>query len=132
MNNTITYIPAIGSEAEYDIAQKRAIELVRKSDKTNEEKKEFHALSILIKDWESNNLPSLEEFDPVDYILFVMEQRGLRHTDMIPFFGASSRVSEVLNRKKPLTLKVIRNLHKELSIPLSILIKEVRLEKMAS
>lgn len=126
MSTTTTYVPCISSKKEYDAAQERAVELVRTRNKTENQRKELHALKVLIKDWETENFPPLPDFDPVDYILFIMEQKGLRHTDMIPYFGASSRVSEVLNRKKPLTLKMIRTLNEYLEIPLQILVREVR------
>lgn len=130
--NTTTYVPCISSKKEYDAAQKRAIELVRIRSKTESQRKELHALKVLIKDWETENFPPLPDFDPIDYILYIMEQKGLRHTEMIPYFGASSRVSEVLNRKKPLSLKMIRTLHEKLGIPLQILIKEINTEQKAS
>ncbi len=60
--------------------------------------------------------------DPVDAILFRMEQQGLTRKDLEPILGSRSRVSEVLNRKRTLSLEMIRNLHKQLNIPLESLV----------
>jgi len=62
--------------------------------------------------------------DPVAAIEFVMEQRGLTVKDLEPVIGRANRVYEVLNRKRPLTLKMIRRLHERLGIPAESLIKE--------
>ena len=61
--------------------------------------------------------------DPVDAILFRMEQGGLERKDLEPYLGHRGRVSEVLNRKRPLTLQMIRKLWKGLHIPLESLIQ---------
>jgi HTH-type transcriptional regulator/antitoxin HigA len=61
--------------------------------------------------------------DPIEAIKFRMEQRGLRQIDIAHIIGGKNRVSEVLSRKKPLTLKMIKNLHNELNIPYESLIK---------
>jgi HTH-type transcriptional regulator/antitoxin HigA len=62
--------------------------------------------------------------DPIDAILFRMDQQGLTRNDLIPYLGSRSKVSEVLNRKRPLSLRMIRALHAGLGIPLDILIQE--------
>jgi HTH-type transcriptional regulator/antitoxin HigA len=72
------------------------------------------------KDLEINNLPP----NPTEAIKFRMEQQGLRQKDLIPYIGSSSKVSEVLSGKRPLSLKMIRALHEGLGIPLNVLIKE--------
>jgi HTH-type transcriptional regulator/antitoxin HigA len=65
---------------------------------------------------------SIDPPDPVDAILFRMEQQGLTRKDLEPILGSRSRVSEVLNRKRTLSLEMIRNLHKRLNIPLESLV----------
>lgn len=57
-------------------------------------------------------------------IEFAMDQRSLRQRDLVPYIGSRSRVSEILNRKRKLTLKMMRTLHAELAIPLEILIQD--------
>jgi HTH-type transcriptional regulator/antitoxin HigA len=60
--------------------------------------------------------------DPVDAILFRMEQMGMTKTDMAKYLGSQSRVSEVLSRKRKLTLKMVKSLYKGLKIPAEILL----------
>ena len=62
--------------------------------------------------------------DPVEAIKFRMEQSGLTPKDLVPMIGRINRVYEVLNRKRPLTLQMIRRLHRDLGIPAESLIKE--------
>ena len=66
--------------------------------------------------------------DPVEAIKFRMEQEGLRDSDLVPFLGQRSRVSEVLNRKRRLTLPMIRRLHSGLHIPLECLVMDYELD----
>ena len=61
--------------------------------------------------------------DPIDYLKEIMKQRGLRNCDMKVYIGSSGNVSSVLKRHKPLSLRMIRNLHKYLGIPAEILIQ---------
>lgn len=129
MKMPTAYIPVLFTKEDYDNAQVRAIELVRNSDKSELEKSELHALKLLIKDWEKRNFPEISDVDPVDYIQWIMEENGLRHTDMISYFGTSSRVTEVLARRRKLTLGMIRKLNEGLGIPFSILIRESRMKK---
>ena len=62
--------------------------------------------------------------DPVDAILFVMDQRGLSRRDLENYLGRRSRVSEVLARKRGLSIRMIRALHEGLGIPLEVLVQE--------
>lgn len=70
---------------------------------------------------ENENLP-----DPIDYLKDVMAQRGLRNMDLKAHIGSSGNISSVLNRRKPLSLRMIRNLHQYLHIPAKILIQPYR------
>jgi HTH-type transcriptional regulator / antitoxin HigA len=63
--------------------------------------------------------------DPIDAIRFTMEQKGLTAKDLVPMIGQVNRVYEVLNRKRPLTLQMIRKLHSRLGIPAESLIGDV-------
>jgi HTH-type transcriptional regulator / antitoxin HigA len=60
--------------------------------------------------------------DPIDAILYRMEEQGLRQKDLVPFIGSKSKVSEILSGKRPLTLSMIRKLHEGLRIPLQALV----------
>lgn len=73
-------------------------------------------LAVLARDYEGRTLPRIT-VDPIEAIQLRMEQQGLRQKDLIPFLGSKSKVSEVLARKRPLTLAMIRALHAGLSIP---------------
>ena len=79
-------------------------------------------LVTLVEAWEARHYP-LDLPDPVAAILYHMEQGGLAPKDLIPYIGARSRVYEVLNRKRPLSLRMIQRLHRELGIPAESLIK---------
>lgn len=82
-------------------------------------------LVALIEAWEAKHYP-LDLPDPVEAIKYHMEQQGLGAHDLIPFIGGRNRVYEVLARKRPLTLTMIRRLHKGLGIPAESLIKGER------
>ncbi|AZQ13281.1 helix-turn-helix domain-containing protein [Shewanella khirikhana] len=75
---------------------------------------------------------SIEAPDPIAAIRFRMEQQGLVDADMVPFLGQRSRVSEVLNRQRRLSLSMIRKLNEGLKIPLECLIKDYQLVKTAA
>jgi HTH-type transcriptional regulator / antitoxin HigA len=79
-------------------------------------------LVTLVEAWEAKRYP-LDLPDPIEAIKYHMEQRGLSPPDLIPFIGGRNRVYEVLARKRPLTLKMIRRLHEGLGIPAESLIK---------
>jgi len=64
--------------------------------------------------------------DPVEAIRFRMEQQGLCRADLVPIFGTTARVSEILNRKRPLTPEMIRRLHHKLHIPLESIVSQPR------
>ncbi len=78
-------------------------------------------MTTLVEAYEARHHPVLPP-DPIDAIRFQAEQLGLSRKDLEPYLGSSGRVSEVLNRKRSLTLPMIRRLHKGLRIPLEVLI----------
>jgi HTH-type transcriptional regulator / antitoxin HigA len=82
-------------------------------------------LVTLVEAWEARHFP-LDLPDPVSAIKYRMEQKGLAPRDLVPYVGNRNRVHEVLNRKRPLTLKMIWRLHKGLGIPAESLIKQPR------
>jgi len=79
-------------------------------------------LVTLVEAWEARNYP-IDLPDPVDAIRYHMEQNGLAPKDLVEYFGSRNRVYEVLNRRRPLSLKMIRRLHQGLGIPAESLIK---------
>ena len=82
---------------------------------------DLDVLITLIEAYEEKHYP-IDPPDPVEAIKFRMDQKGLRRVDLAPILGGKNRVSEVLQRKKPLTLKMIRNLHQKIGIPYESLI----------
>ncbi len=79
-------------------------------------------LVTLVEAWEAKHYP-LDLPDPVEAIKYHMEQQGLGPKDLVPYIGSRNRVYEVLNRKRPLTLKMVWRLHTGLGIPAESLIK---------
>lgn len=79
-------------------------------------------LVTLVGAWERKHYP-LDLPDPVEAIKYHMDQNGLAPRDLVPFIGSRNRVHEVLNRRRPLTLKMIQRLHSGLGIPAESLIK---------
>ena len=84
---------------------------------------ELEILAILIDKYESENFP-IELPDPIEAIKFRMEQLGMKQKDLIEAVGFKSRVSEILNRKRKLTLDMIRKISSTLRIPTEVLIQE--------
>ena len=78
---------------------------------------ELEVLAQVVENYEKK-VYDLGQPEPVDLILFAMEQRGLTRSDMVPFFGSPSRVSEVLSGKRNLTLTMIARLHRALGLPM--------------
>ena len=79
-------------------------------------------LATLIEAYEAKHYP-MDPPDPIEAILFRMEQQGLSRKDLEPMIGARNRVAEVLNRKRSLSIEMIRQLHKELGISAEVLIR---------
>jgi HTH-type transcriptional regulator / antitoxin HigA len=89
------------------------------------EAEEMEVLATLIEAYEDKHYP-ISPPDPVEAIKFRMEQQGLSKSDLQPFIGASGRVSEVLSRKRPLSLRMVKRLHDGLRIPYESLLAGVR------
>ena len=117
-------IKVIKTTADYEAALaeiERLIDLDPKPKTADAE--QFELLTLLVQNYEAKAFPKSLP-DPVDAILFRMEQQDLTPRSLIPYFGSRSKVSEVLSRKRPLTLSMIRALHEGLGIPAGVLIQE--------
>ena len=112
----------IKNEEDHDKALSR-IEQLMDAKPGTAEMDELELMTALVEMYEERNFP-ISWPDPIDAIKFRMEQMGLEQKDMVPFIGAKSKVSEVLNGKRPLTLAMMRGLHKGLGIPAEVLLKE--------
>lgn len=112
----------IKNETDHDEALER-IEQLMDAEPDTAEMDELELLTALVEMYEEKHFP-VNMPDPVDAIKFRMEQLGLSQKDMIPFMGNKSKVSEVLNRKRPLTLAMMRSLNKNLGISAQILLNQ--------
>ena len=112
----------IKTEEDYSLALSRINELMDAKE-GSVEADELELLATLVEMYEDNHYP-IDTPDPVEAIKFRMDQLGLNQQDLVPIIGNRSKVSEVLNRKRPLTLAMMRALHKDLGIPAGVLLKE--------
>jgi HTH-type transcriptional regulator/antitoxin HigA len=87
-------------------------------------------LATLVEAYEAEHYP-IDPPDPVEAIKFRMEQQGLSRKDLEPLIGTRTRVAEVLNRKRNLSIGMIRRLHDRLGIPAEVLIRPTRKRKVA-
>lgn len=108
-------IQPLRTEQEYQAALAELEALMDKENRTA-------LLGLAIQQYERRHYP-VECPDPIEAIQFRMEQQGLRQRDLIDIIGSRSKVSEVLNRKVPLTLSMIRRLHERLGISAGVLIQ---------
>ncbi len=86
--------------------------------------------SLLVEKYEEEHFP-IAAPDPIEAIRFRMEQGGLVNSDLHPFLQSKSKVSEVMNRKRPLSLNMIRALHQGLKIPAEVLVQETQAPYLA-
>jgi HTH-type transcriptional regulator/antitoxin HigA len=114
-------ISPIRNEQDYEDALKRMSELLGKTDRISRD--ELDVLQTLTEKWERENC-DLAPPSPLEAIQFRMKQQGLKPRDLGPMIGPRSRVSEILKGRRPLTLDMIRALHRDLRIPLKSLIGE--------
>ena len=112
----------IKTEEEYTEALAR-VEALMEAKPGSPKEEELELWSLLVERYEQEHFP-IDLPDPVEAIKFRMEQSGLAAKDLVPMIGQLNRVYEVLNRKRPLTLKMIWRLHRGLGIPAESLIKQ--------
>lgn len=117
-------IHPIHTENDYNAALKR-VESLMDAAPGSREFDELEILSALIENYEAKHY-NIDAPDPIEAIKFRMEQEGLMQKDLVAIFGSKSRVSEVLNRKRKLTLDMIRKLHEQLNIPFENLLGDYR------
>ncbi|RPI87891.1 MAG: transcriptional regulator [Chloroflexi bacterium] len=115
-------IKPIRTEADYEAALKE-IERLWGTEPGTPEGDRFEVLFTLVEAYEDQHFPILPP-DPIEAIKYYMESRGLSRRDLEQYIGHSGRVSEVLKRKRPLTLPMIRKLNEGLGIPAEVLIQK--------
>ncbi len=119
-------IKLIKSDEDYRNALKR-LEVIFDAPIDSMEGDEAEILSLLIENYENNYYP-IESPDPVEVIKIRMEEMNLKQKDLVGILGGKSAVSEILNKKKKLTLEMIRALEVKLHISPSLLIKSYQLK----
>jgi len=113
-------IKPVKTEQDYNMSIKRIEELWGAKIDTPEGD-ELDLLCTLVESYEMKHYP-IAPPDPIDAIKFRMEQMGMTKADMVKYLGSQSRVSEILNGKRRLTLKMVKSLYKGLKIPAEILL----------
>jgi HTH-type transcriptional regulator/antitoxin HigA len=116
------HMKPIKTEADYQAALAR-MEVLFDAKIGSTESDEADILALLIDDYENKHYP-IEAPDPIEAIKIRMEEMNLKQVDLISEIGGKSRVSEILNRKRRLTVDMIRKLSERLNIPSDVLIQE--------
>lgn len=117
-------IKPIRSEADYERALRR-VEILWDSPQGSPASDELDILATLIEAYEREHYP-IDPPDPIEAIQFRLEQLGKDSRALIGVIGLDSRVSEVMNGKRPLSINMIRNLHAKFGIPAEVLIRPSR------
>jgi HTH-type transcriptional regulator/antitoxin HigA len=115
-------ISIIKTEDQYQTALNR-IEEIFDSTETSETAEELELLTVLVEKYENEHYP-IDFPDPIEAIKFRMEQLGYKQKDLAEIIGLKSRVSEIMNKKRKLSIEMIRKIHDRLGIPTEVLIKE--------
>lgn len=114
-------IKPIRNETDYQSALKEIERLIESQPGTSEGDR-VDVLVTLVEAYEAKHYPIPEPDDPVQVLEYYMESRGLSRSDLIAYLGSKERVSEVLNRKRGLSLQMIQRLHTGLGIPADLLV----------
>ncbi|MFA4851215.1 MAG: helix-turn-helix domain-containing protein [Bacteroidales bacterium] len=117
-----TYLKIVETKKDYEIALKKFQELFH-AKSGSEAEKEAKLLALLIEDYETKNI-HIPEPDPIEAIKFMMGQSRMNLKDLAEILGNKGNISKVLNRKRKLSIEMIRKLSKCLHIPTDILIKD--------
>ena len=117
----------IKTEKDYSLALKRLEEIFDAKVGT-QESDEADILGLMIDEYEKKHYP-IEAPDPIEAIKIRMEELNLKQVDLVEVIGGKSRVSEILNRKRKLTVEMIRNLTKRLNLSPELLINDYQLTR---
>ncbi|MBE7640305.1 transcriptional regulator [Salegentibacter sp. BLCTC] len=120
-------IKPIKTKKDYEQALQR-LEVIFDADSSSKEGDEAEILSLLIENYENQHYP-IEAPDAIEAIKIRMEEMNLKQKDLVGIIGGKSRVSEILNKKKRLTVDMIRELERVLHISASVLVKNYQLSK---
>lgn len=109
----------------------KEIERLWDSPENSRESETLEVLLLLVQAFEAKHTP-MSDPDPIDLLNHVMEARGLSRKDLEPFIGTRARVTEILNRTRPLTLEMIRRLAEGLGLPASLLVRRYETRRSAA
>ncbi|HEX8992085.1 MAG TPA: transcriptional regulator [Anaerolineales bacterium] len=123
-------IRVIKTETDYRAALAEVEQLFDAAAGTSEGDR-LEVLSVLIEAYEARHFP-IPLPDPIDALEYFIESRGLTRRDLEPYLGSRARVSEVLGRRRPLSIEMIRRLHAGLGIPADVLIQPYELRRTAA
>jgi len=111
----------IRNEEDYETALEE-IEALWEAESGTPEADRLDILVMLVESYEAEHYP-IPDPDPIELILHVMDARGLTRRDLEPYLGSRARVSEILNRRRPLSLEMIRKLQAGLGLPADVLVQ---------
>ncbi|MEZ4619223.1 MAG: hypothetical protein R2867_27440 [Caldilineaceae bacterium] len=117
-------IRPIKNEVDYRAALAEIEELMGTIEPNTPDGDRFDLLVDLVERYEDAHYPMGEQSDPITLLEFVMEQQGLTRKDLEPYLGPRQRVWDIMERRRPLSLAMIRRLEKGLHIPATLLIQE--------
>ena len=123
-------IKPVRTEADYE-AVLPEIEGLLEAEEGSPEEDRLEVLSVLVEVWEDAH-HSIDPPDPVEAIKFRMDQQDLTRSDLEAYLGQRQRVADILNRKRPLSLPMIRRLNRDLGIPAEALIRETPIKPYGS
>jgi HTH-type transcriptional regulator/antitoxin HigA len=127
MSEDTVMVRPVRTERDYEVALERIGQIMTARPGTPEGD-ELDVLSTLVEAYETEHHP-IEAPDPIALVEFAMEQRGVDRTELEPLIGGRGRVSEVLNRKRALSLGMIRRLKTEWALPADVLVRTYALKK---
>lgn len=117
------YLKILRTADDHKRAMERMLTLMKKNPPPGSpESEEMEILGLLIEKYEDEHYPATPP-DPIEAIKFAMDQQGLKRKDLIPYIGSASKVTEVLNGSRNLSLSMIRRLSEGLGIPADVLIR---------
>jgi HTH-type transcriptional regulator/antitoxin HigA len=120
-------VSPIRTEADYEAALAE-VEPLMNAEAGTPDGDRLDILVTLVQAYEAQRYP-IEAPDPIALIEFVMEQRGLSRADLAPMIGSRGRVTEILQRRRALTLPMIRRLHADLQLPMEALVGDYALRR---
>lgn len=125
-------IRPIITEADYDAVLDELDTMIGKVEPGTNEGNRYEVMAAMVEAYEEEHHPIEMSDDPIAMIEFVLDARGLSRKELEPFIGTRQRVWDIMEKRRRLTLPMIRRLEKGLNIPAEVLIQEYELRRMAA